>query len=82
MTKFNLLISSWNYRCANWVYVVLSRVKTLKGLVLCAELDGESFESIDEDLDRFEEKMRKIEKRLFEQRDEVEAYLDNYETYA
>lgn len=82
MTKFNLLISSWNYRCANWVYVVLSRVKTLKGLVLCAELDGESFESIDEDLDRFEEKMRKIEKRLFEQRDEVEAYLDDYETYA
>ena len=82
MTKFNLLISSWNYRCANWVYVVLSRVKTLKGLVLCAELDGESFESIDEDLDRFEEKMRKTERRLFEQRDEVEAYLDNYETYA
>ena len=82
MTKFNLLISSWNYRCANWVYVVLSRVKTLKGLVLCAELDGESFESIDEDLDRFEEKMRKIEKRLFEQRDKVEAYLDDYETYA
>ena len=82
MTKFNLLISSWNYRCANWVYVVLSRVKTLKGLVLCAELDGESFESIDEDLDRFEEKMRKIEKRLFEQRNEVEAYLDDYETYA
>ena len=82
MTKFNLLISSWNYRCANWVYVVLSRVKTLKGLVLCAELDGESFESIDEDLDRFEEKMRKTERRLFEQRDEVEAYLDDYETYA
>ena len=82
MTKFNLLISSWNYRCANWVYVVLSCVKTLKGLVLCAELDGESFESIDEDLDRFEEKMRKIEKRLFEQRNEVEAYLDDYETYA
>ena len=82
MTKFNLLISSWNYRCANWVYVVLSRVKTLKGLVLCAELDGESFESIDEDLDRFEEKMRKTERQLFEQRDEVEAYLDDYETYA
>ena len=82
MTKFNLLISSWNYRCANWVYVVLSRVKTLKGLVLCAELDGESFESIDEDLDRFEEKMRKTERRLFEQRDKVEAYLDDYETYA
>ena len=33
-----LLVSSWNYR-GNWAYVVLSRVRTMKGLYLTEPLD-------------------------------------------
>ena len=77
-----LVIYSWNYKCANWIYVVLSRVKSLKGLVLCAELDCESINKQDDQLDRFEANMRKIEKRIFEMRNEVEQYELDLQTYA
>ena len=30
----NLVINTWNYGCPNWVYVALSRVRKLAGLVL------------------------------------------------
>ena len=33
MTKNQLIVSSWMYSTRNWVYVVLSRVKELKGLL-------------------------------------------------
>ena len=38
-SRDNLVINSWNYSCPNWVYVVLSRVRKLKGLVLNVLLD-------------------------------------------
>ena len=38
-TLSNLVINSWNYCVQNWVYVVLSRVKTLSGIVLNQKLD-------------------------------------------
>jgi len=34
MTKKFLIVSQFNYSCPNWIYVVLSRVTTLKGLYL------------------------------------------------
>ena len=37
-TKQCMIIGKWNYRCQNWVYVVLSRVKTLNGLLLTNKL--------------------------------------------
>ena len=39
MTKDALVVNEWDYRCANWVYVVLSRVRTRKGLFLTKPLD-------------------------------------------
>ena len=33
-TKQYMIFGTWNYRCRNWVYVVMSRVKTLNGLLL------------------------------------------------
>jgi hypothetical protein len=39
MTKDALVVNEWDYRCANWVYVVLSRVQTCKGLFLTKPLD-------------------------------------------
>jgi hypothetical protein len=39
MTKDALVVNEWDYKCANWVYVVLSRVRTHKGLFLTKLLD-------------------------------------------
>jgi hypothetical protein len=38
MSKDNIIVTSWNYRTRNWIYVVLSRVRTLKGLHLLQKL--------------------------------------------
>ena len=35
----HLVVNSWGYRCTHWVYVVLSRVRTLKSLILNVKLD-------------------------------------------
>ncbi len=37
MSKDNLIVVDWSF-ASNWVYVVLSRVRTLKGLFLLKEL--------------------------------------------
>jgi hypothetical protein len=29
----DLFVHAWNYSCTSWVYVVLSRVRTMKGLI-------------------------------------------------
>ena len=39
MTKDSLIVHAWNYTFTNWIYVVLSRVRTLDGLYLCEKLD-------------------------------------------
>ena len=41
MTKDMLVVDEWDCRCrcANWVYTVLSRVRTRKGLFLTKPLD-------------------------------------------
>ena len=40
-TKKHLIVTSWNLRCKNWIYVVLSRVRTLDGLLLVNKLDDD-----------------------------------------
>jgi hypothetical protein len=39
MTKDALVVNEWDYRCANWVYVVLSRVQTRQRLFLTKPFD-------------------------------------------
>ena len=39
MSKNTLIVNNWDYKFANWVYVVLSRVRTCKGLFLMRPLD-------------------------------------------
>ena len=56
-TKENLLVSAWNYQ-KNWPYVVLSRVKTLKGLFLRTKLDPKHDFSHDPRLTKMLKKMR------------------------
>ena len=38
-TLDNLVINSWGYCCTHWVYAVLSRVRTLRSLILNVKLD-------------------------------------------
>ena len=35
----HLVVNSWAYKCPHWLYVVLSRVTTLNGLILNQKLD-------------------------------------------
>ena len=41
------IVSSWIYNTKNWVYVVLSRVKELKGLFIFIKLDQEKKYSVE-----------------------------------
>ena len=64
MTKDNVIVVSWNKQI-NWIYVVLSRVRTLDGLYLFKRLklkDIKKPESFKE-FQAFMERMRRIEAR-------------------
>ena len=63
MSKDMLVVNSWNYRCANWVYVVLSRVRTHKGLYLRKPLDEHRNFNVPEQLIRFEQRLKDLEER-------------------
>ena len=60
-TKDSLTVNSWNYTFTNWIYVVLSRVRTLVGLFLCEKLDENRSFFVDEDLLKEEECLAQIE---------------------
>ena len=63
MSKDIIIVNSWNYRCANWVYVVLSRVRTLAGLYLIQPLDLERSFNVPENLIRFETRLKELKER-------------------
>ena len=50
----------WNYICANWVYVVLSRVRILAGLVLNRPLDQTNDYKPKPELTRWEQDINTI----------------------
>jgi hypothetical protein len=60
MSKDILIINDWNYKCANWIYVVLSRVRTLKGLYLMKPLDLNKKFNVPQELIRFEQRMKAL----------------------
>ena len=61
MSKNTLIVNSWNYGFANWIYVVLSRVRTLSGLYLCKPLDLNRPFNVPEKLIQFERRMKERE---------------------
>ena len=63
MSKDILVVNSWNYRCANWVYAVLSRVRTLAGLYLMTPLDIHRSFNVPECLIRFEQRMKELKEK-------------------
>jgi hypothetical protein len=58
MSKDTIIVNSWNYACDNWVYTVLSRARTRKGLFLVQPLDLTKDFNVPEKLLHFEERMR------------------------
>ena len=52
----NVFISSWDYG-GNWIYDVLSRCKTMKGMFFRRRLDHNKLKFIDEKVVQFYKKM-------------------------
>ena len=68
MSKDALIVNSWNYGFANWIYVVLSRVRTLSGLYLRTPLDMNKSFKVPEKLIQFEERMKSRESAFLKKR--------------
>ena len=58
ISKDTLIVNSWNYGFANWIYVVLSRVRTLSSLYMCSPLDMNKSFKVPEKLIQFEAQMK------------------------
>ena len=83
-TLDNLVINSWGYRCKHWVYVVLSRVRTLRSLILNVKLDEDRDYSAKKELLRWEEDMKaNVESESFRLRGQTvfERYKEEEEQY-
>ena len=59
ISKNTLIVNNWDYKFANWVYVVLSRVRTCKGLFLMRPLDMKREISVPQKLLDFEARMKR-----------------------
>ena len=68
MSKDKLIVLSWNYSFKNWIYVVLSRVRTLSGLYLCQPIDETRPFPVDDKLLIEEERLERMEEELMEHR--------------
>ena len=73
----SLVVNSWTLKVIHWSYVVLSRVKALKSLVLNEKLDENRNYRANEELVKWERTMKElIEKKTF--RDRSAADYDAY----
>ena len=59
-----MVVRSWGYRFKNWVYIVLSRVRTLDGLFLCEKMDDTKNFDVDPTLLEGEDILHLIEQDL------------------
>ena len=58
-----IIIVSWFYGAKNWVYVVLSRVRTLRGLYLFKPLDYDKYFKEDNKLKKHMKELEEIERQ-------------------
>jgi hypothetical protein len=70
MSKDNIVITSWNYTFKNWVYLVLSRVRTFSGLFLLEKLKKDKDYSVDPKLLIEEKRLKEIENQVLQRREE------------
>jgi len=76
MSKDTLIMHSWNYSTVNWVYVVLSRVRTLSGLYLCTPIDLDRQFKVPEALLAFESNMKRREEAFLIRREQSIAEIN------
>ncbi|KAL7544303.1 hypothetical protein ACHAWF_007687 [Thalassiosira exigua] len=77
MSKDTLIVNSWSYGFANWIYVVLLRVRTLSGIFLGKKLELKRLFKVPETLLKFEKRMKSLETRVLEKRRLDEQTLHN-----
>ncbi|KAL7525299.1 hypothetical protein ACHAXR_000943 [Thalassiosira sp. AJA248-18] len=77
MSKNILIVNSWSYGFKNWIYVVLSRVRTLSGLYLCTPLDLNRQFQVPERLLQFETRMKARESHNIETRQNAMNNMHN-----
>ena len=63
MSNDALIVNSWGYGFENWVYVVLSRVRTRSGLFLNKKLNLKKKFKVPENLLNFEVRMKERERQ-------------------
>ena len=71
MSKDELVVGAWSF-LPNWIYVVLSRVRTLKGLFLLKPLPLDCLEklAVPRELLAFEGRMRDLEQSVLQRREQ------------
>ena len=79
-----LAVNSWAYQMPHWIYVVLSRVRTLNSLVLNEKLDESRSYKANQTVLKWERDMKEnVERKTFRDRGpkDYELYLKEEETY-
>ena len=82
MSKDKLIIVSWSF-IPNWIYVVLSRVHTLKGLFLLRPLPTDCLDrfQVPRELQAFERRMQALELNVLQARERDMAALEQSNDY-
>ena len=78
-TLDHLIVNSWAYGCPHWIYVVLSRVRTLKSLILNEKLDIHRAYEARKELVQWEKQIKKnVETMTFKIRgqQDLEKYMN------
>ena len=82
MSKDKLIIVSWSF-IPNWIYVVLSRVRTLKGLFLLRPLPTDCLDrfQVPRELQAFERRMQALELNVLQARERDMTALEQSSDY-
>ena len=74
-----MIVASFTKRWKNWIYVVLSRVRTLAGLYLFEPLDenDDTIGEVPQDLIRHEDRLRELEAAVLSERHALMAQLND-----
>lgn len=70
LTKDQVIVYSWN-KSTNWIYVVLSRVRSLKGLFLVKSLKLKDIKPPQQDYLSFLERMKNLQQREIDRFDSI-----------
>ena len=73
MSRDNRIVVDYDFKTLNWVYVVLSRVRTRNGLFLYHELDRSKIKQPDQALIKDNKRMMEIEQKYYIKENKVDS---------